>query len=99
MEGSVRAFALLACRLRSGPRPGPTGRRYGSPGADCTSGWSFLTITCKIWSMRITEAARRLEMTPRMLRYRESLGLLPALQPGRRAARGRLDGGRTGTTP
>jgi MerR family transcriptional regulator, copper efflux regulator len=38
--------------------------------------------------MRITEAARRLEMTPRMLRYRESLGLLPALRPGgRRAAR------------
>jgi MerR family copper efflux transcriptional regulator len=49
--------------------------------------------------MRITEAARRLDMTPRMLRYRESLGLLPALRPGRRAARGRLDGGRTGTTP
>ena len=36
--------------------------------------------------MRITEAARRLEMTPRMLRYRESLGLLPALRP---AGRGR----------
>jgi MerR family transcriptional regulator, copper efflux regulator len=35
--------------------------------------------------MRITEAARRLDMTPRMLRYRESLGLLPALrQAGRR---------------
>jgi MerR family transcriptional regulator, copper efflux regulator len=30
--------------------------------------------------MRITEAARRLDMTPRMLRYRESLGLLPALR-------------------
>ena len=44
--------------------------------------------------MRITEAARRLEMTPRMLRYRESLGLLPALRhAGRRAgraARGRV---------
>jgi MerR family transcriptional regulator, copper efflux regulator len=36
--------------------------------------------------MRITEAARRLDMTPRMLRYRESLGLLPVL---RHAARGR----------
>jgi hypothetical protein len=35
--------------------------------------------------MRITEAARRLDLTPRMLRYRESLGLLPAL----RQARGR----------
>ena len=34
--------------------------------------------------MRITEAARRLEMTPRMLRYRESLGLLPALRHGGR---------------
>ncbi|MGB6453109.1 MAG: MerR family transcriptional regulator [Streptosporangiaceae bacterium] len=35
--------------------------------------------------MRITEAARRLDMTPRMLRYRESLGLLPALRhPTRR---------------
>ena len=39
--------------------------------------------------MRITEAARRLDLTPRMLRYRESLGLLPALRPirGRGAAR------------
>jgi MerR family transcriptional regulator, copper efflux regulator len=36
--------------------------------------------------MRITEAARRLDMTPRMLRYRESLGLLPPL---RHAGRGR----------
>jgi MerR family transcriptional regulator, copper efflux regulator len=40
--------------------------------------------------MRITEAARRLEMTPRMLRYRESLGLLPALRHG-----GRRGGART----
>ena len=34
--------------------------------------------------MRITEAAERLGMTPRMLRYRESLGLLPALRHGAR---------------
>ena len=34
--------------------------------------------------MRITEAARRLELTPRMLRYRESLGLLPALRQASR---------------
>jgi MerR family transcriptional regulator, copper efflux regulator len=39
--------------------------------------------------MRITEAARRLDMTPRMLRYRESLGLLPTL---RHAVRGRTAG-------
>src|SRR5260370_27555608 len=32
--------------------------------------------------MRITEAARRLGTSPRMLRYRESLGLLPPVQPG-----------------
>ena len=38
--------------------------------------------------MRITEAARRLDMTPRMLRYRESLGLLPVLRHG--AAGGRI---------
>jgi MerR family transcriptional regulator, copper efflux regulator len=45
--------------------------------------------------MRITEAARRLDMTPRMLRYRESLGLLPPLRPAvRRAAAGRLGAGR-----
>lgn len=37
--------------------------------------------------MRITEAARRLDLTPRMLRYRETLGLLPIL---RRAGRRRL---------
>jgi MerR family copper efflux transcriptional regulator len=48
--------------------------------------------------MRITEAARRLDMTPRMLRYRESLGLLPALRPSRRrAAGGRPGTGRLGT--
>src|ERR1700733_12379960 len=32
--------------------------------------------------MRITEAARRLGTSPRMLRYRDSLGLLPGLRPG-----------------
>ena len=37
--------------------------------------------------MRITEAARRLGTSPRMLRYRDSLGLLPAVR-GPRAARG-----------
>jgi MerR family transcriptional regulator, copper efflux regulator len=41
--------------------------------------------------MRITEAAGLMETTPRMLRYRESLGLLPALRSGRRRA------GRPGT--
>jgi hypothetical protein len=30
--------------------------------------------------MRITEAAQRLGMSPRMLRYREDLGLLPPLR-------------------
>ena len=30
--------------------------------------------------MRITEAARRLGMSPRMLRYRETLGLLPPVR-------------------
>jgi MerR family transcriptional regulator, copper efflux regulator len=41
--------------------------------------------------MRITEAAESLDTTPRMLRYRESLGLLPALRPVRR--RGDESGG------
>ena len=40
--------------------------------------------------MRITEAARRLGTSPRMLRYRESLGLLPAT---REASAGRAGGG------
>jgi MerR family transcriptional regulator, copper efflux regulator len=46
--------------------------------------------------VRITEAARRLDLTPRMLRYREALGLLPALRPTRRrdVARGQ---GRAGS--
>jgi hypothetical protein len=39
--------------------------------------------------MRITEAAKRLGTSPRMLRYRDSLGLLPAVreQRSRRPAR------------
>jgi len=39
--------------------------------------------------MRITEAARRLGTSPRMLRYRDSLGLLPTVRepPSRRLAR------------
>jgi hypothetical protein len=32
--------------------------------------------------VRITEAAQRLGISPRMLRYRESLGLLPAVREG-----------------
>jgi MerR family transcriptional regulator, copper efflux regulator len=39
--------------------------------------------------MRITEAAERLGLTPRMLRYRESLGLLPAIRHARRGRSGR----------
>src|SRR5262249_31988036 len=38
---------------------------------------AFLTLKCQDSGMRITEAARKLGTTPRMLRYRESLGLLP----------------------
>jgi MerR family transcriptional regulator, copper efflux regulator len=34
--------------------------------------------------MRISEAARQLGTTPRMLRYRESLGLLPRRRAGQR---------------
>jgi MerR family transcriptional regulator, copper efflux regulator len=37
--------------------------------------------------MRISEAAKRLGMSPRMLRYREDLGLLPLLR-GRPSGRG-----------
>ena len=46
----------------------------------------FLTKKCKLHAMRISEAARRLGMSPRMLRYREDLGLLP---PVRAASDGR----------
>jgi MerR family transcriptional regulator, copper efflux regulator len=48
--------------------------------------------------MRITEAAQRLDTSPRMLRYRDLLGLLPPVRepaPGRRGvapARGRAPG-------
>jgi MerR family copper efflux transcriptional regulator len=42
--------------------------------------------------MRISEAARRLGLSPRMLRYREDLGLLPVL-------RERVGGGSRGPTP
>jgi MerR family transcriptional regulator, copper efflux regulator len=37
--------------------------------------------------MRIAAAAERLDITPRMLRYRESLGLLPALRHRDRSRR------------
>jgi MerR family transcriptional regulator, copper efflux regulator len=40
----------------------------------------FLHDNVKIYAMRITEAAKRLGMSPRMLRYREDLGLLPQLR-------------------
>ncbi|MFI0405000.1 MerR family transcriptional regulator [Actinomadura sp. 3N508] len=38
--------------------------------------------------MRITEAARRLGTSPRMLRYREALGLLPVTREASIARRG-----------
>lgn len=38
--------------------------------------------------MRITEAARRLGTSPRMLRYREALGLLPITREAALARRG-----------
>ncbi|TWD82143.1 MerR-like DNA binding protein [Kribbella amoyensis] len=37
--------------------------------------------------MRITEAAKQLGTTPRMLRYREALGLLPRTRIGRTSQR------------
>jgi MerR family transcriptional regulator, copper efflux regulator len=39
--------------------------------------------------MRITEAAALLGSTPRMMRYRESLGLLPVVRPAARRRSGR----------
>ena len=50
--------------------------------------------------MRITEAAQRLGTSPRMLRYRDLLGLLPPVRepaPGRRGAT--PPPGRSGATP
>jgi MerR family transcriptional regulator, copper efflux regulator len=47
--------------------------------------------------MRIAAAAERLDITPRMLRYRESLGLLPMLRHGDRARR-TATGRRTAST-
>lgn len=44
-------------------------------------------------SMRISEAARRLGMSPRMLRYREDLGLLPPVRDASPARRGRSAAG------
>jgi MerR family transcriptional regulator, copper efflux regulator len=45
--------------------------------------------------MRITEAAQRLGTSPRMLRYRDLLGLLPAVrEPARRPAPGHAPGHR-----
>jgi MerR family transcriptional regulator, copper efflux regulator len=46
--------------------------------------------------MRITDAGRRLDMTPRMLRYRESLGLLPPLRHAARRPAPRWRGGTAG---
>jgi len=43
--------------------------------------------------MRITEAAQRLGTSPRMLRYRDMLGLLPPVREATRAP-GRAPGGR-----
>lgn len=48
--------------------------------------------------MRITEAAERLGISPRMLRYRESLGLLPAVRP-RLASRRSAVGQRPAAAP
>jgi MerR family transcriptional regulator, copper efflux regulator len=44
--------------------------------------------------MRITEAAQRLGTSPRMLRYRDSLGLLPVVRDGQTRRDGQPGGGR-----
>jgi MerR family transcriptional regulator, copper efflux regulator len=52
--------------------------------------------------MRITEAAQRLGTSPRMLRYRDSLGLLPAVRehrPSRRPPRGQTSLPHPGQAP
>jgi len=46
--------------------------------------------------MRITEAATTLGSTPRMMRYRESLGLLPAVRPASRRRSARRTASATG---
>jgi MerR family transcriptional regulator, copper efflux regulator len=56
-----------------------------------------LTIKCKVLFVRISEAARRLGMSPRMLRYREDLGLLPPVrEDGRIPYREPLQGPQNG---
>jgi MerR family transcriptional regulator, copper efflux regulator len=47
--------------------------------------------------VRITEAAQRLGISPRMLRYRESLGLLPVVRESRPATRTSSSAHRDGT--
>lgn len=49
--------------------------------------------------MRITEAAQRLGTSPRMLRYRDSLGLLPAVREHRLPRRPRLSQPSPGQPP
>ena len=52
--------------------------------------------------MRITEAAQRLGTSPRMLRYRDMLGLLPPVRgaaPARSRAGAPRDQGQAGTVP
>jgi hypothetical protein len=49
--------------------------------------------------MRITEAAQRLGTSPRMLRYRDMLGLLPPVRGSTRAARARAAGGHAPAAP
>ena len=77
----LRHSRFVGPRRRAGPRYRP----YGKSGGPRTPQGPFLTKNCKLQAMRISEAARRLGMSPRMLRYREDLGLLP---PVREASRG-----------
>ncbi len=59
---------------------GQPSRRYGMGGRSACQWHCFLHNNVKIFVMRISEAAKRLGMSPRMLRYREDLGLLPRLR-------------------
>src|SRR6202008_3894425 len=59
---------------------GQRSRGYGIGQPRRTPKLGFLTKERKIYGMRISEAAKRLGMSPRMLRYREDLGLLPPLR-------------------